>query len=278
MFQYAAGYSLASRLKVGLKIDVEDYSQYKLHHGYELKRIFNLQESFASQLDVRNLLKWQSNPYVRKALSREIFSPFRCESYIKEPHYNYWTGFEDLRSNTYLDGYWQSERYFSECSREIRKIFKFKTPLDFENNELMASIDSSNSVSLHVRRGDYVSKKNLSIHGVCSMDYYDRAISYISEKVKKPVFFIFTDDYDWVSNNISLPTGAVYVKNNIGVNSFRDMQLMSLCKHNILANSSFSWWAAWLNVNLDRIVVAPKKWFADGRNVDDVTPKNWIII
>lgn len=164
--------------------------------------------------------------------------------------------------NVYLEGYWQSEKYFRVIEDEIRRIYTFPEITDSINQQLAEKIQSCNSVSLHVRRGDYLNSKNAPMHGnICTPVYYENAITYIKEHVNNPKFFIFTDDVKWIREHYQDEENYVIVDQNHGESSFRDMQLMSLCQHNITANSSFSWWGAWLNQNKDKIVITPPKWF-----------------
>jgi hypothetical protein len=172
--------------------------------------------------------------------------------------------------DVYLEGYWQSEKYFGNIECQIRNLYIFPEITDKSNLDLADKIKSCNSVSLHIRRGDYLSEKNAPMHGnICTKVYYDNAIKYISKNIDNPKFFIFTDDTEWARQQYK---GEEYtiVDQNHADNSFRDMQLMSLCKHNIIANSSFSWWGAWLNPNQEKMVIAPPKWF----NLAD-TPDIW---
>ena len=142
---------------------------------------------------------------------------------------------------------------------------------------MLAQIDKVNAVSLHVRRGDYLLAKNMSVLGVCGLDYYKKAIEYVAKNVKNPYFFLFSDDIPWVEENLKINYPYEIVDINNGKNSFYDLWLMKNCKHNIIANSSFSWWGAWLNENPNKIVVAPKKWMNTIKKVE-VCPKDWIRI
>jgi hypothetical protein len=146
-----------------------------------------------------------------------------------------------------------------------------------QNAELAVQIGQVNAVSLHVRRGDYAKNpKTTATHGLCSLDYYQAAIQYISDQVEQPYFFIFSDDIAWVKKQLKMNFPCRYVDHNHGVESYNDMHLMSICRHCIIANSSFSWWGAWLNPYKDKIVVAPQRWFANDNNVKDLFPPEWV--
>jgi hypothetical protein len=277
MFQYAAGRAVSLKKNNSLKLSVLDFAKYELHHGFELQRIFNCITDIASEEDVRNILGWQYSPRFRRILSRPSMSIIRRETFIVEPHFHYWSEIKNVPSNCFLSGYWQSDKYFADIEMQIRKDFTFKLPFKNKNYELAKQMSQVNAVSLHVRRGDYVNNlKTKSKHGLCSVDFYFSAIQYIAERVENPNFYIFSDDIPWVKSNLKIDFFHKYVDNNQGVESYNDMRLMSLCKHNIIANSSFSWWGAWLNLNLDKVVVAPKCWFANPNDVSDLLPQSWV--
>jgi hypothetical protein len=175
----------------------------------------------------------------------------------------------------YYDGYFQNEKYFKEVRDTLLNSFSIKDPIDNKNQLILDNISQTNSVSIHVRRGDYISLESANkFHGACSLKYYEKAIKYIAKKVKNPHFFLFSDDIEWVIENLKIeyPYTVIDFNQNKG---WLDLNLMKHCKHNILANSSFSWWGAWLNENPEKIVVAPKKWIA-GYNRCDIVPRNWV--
>lgn len=277
MFQYAAGRAAALKLGVQFKQDISDFSSYQLHNGFELGRVFVAPVLPVTESDIHDVLGWQSSKLVRKFIRKSQFELIRKPQYIIEPTFSYWDGINYLSNISYLEGYWQSEKYFKDYSSTIRADFEFKVPFSSLNVKLAADIVSTNAVSLHIRRGDYISNKtHTSIYTVCSLDYYRSAIQVIMKKIANPVFYIFSDDILWVKKNLVINASMVFVDHNKGAESYNDMRLMSLCKHNIIANSSFSWWGAWLNPSTDKIVVAPKRWFANNTNVKDLLPENWL--
>lgn len=279
MFQYAVGRALSLARGQRFCLDVSEFSDYGLHQGFELMRVFDCVAEIATQNELDCVLGWQGLPHVRKLLARNGLSVVRSKKFVVEPHFNYWPGILDVPNDCYLMGYWQSEKYFKIVDFDLSFDFVFKRQLDGINYDLARSMSTCESVGLHVRRGDYVSNVNaLAVHGVCSLDYYRRAIRYVSERLENPCFFVFSDDMDWVVENLKIDSPCYYVGFNRAENSYVDMQLMSLCRHNVIANSSFSWWAAWLNRNPEKIVVAPSKWFADGRSAVDLVPSSWIVI
>ena len=180
--------------------------------------------------------------------------------------------------NELFRGTWQSERYFEHVKANIRKTFVFNMNLLSEQTSTIAlQMRQETSVSIHIRRGDYLSDQYVDgFTGVCTVNYYENAIEQMQDQHENPCFYVFTDDKEWANEHFQLKN-AVYVYHNIGDNSWQDMYLMSQCKHNIIANSSFSWWGAWLNNNPDKIVVAPKLWWRLFEK-DDVVPGDWIRI
>jgi len=176
------------------------------------------------------------------------------------------------------DVYFQSEKYFINISDNIRQEFTLKKELSVKAKEILQKINNSNSISLHVRHGDYVlDKKTNMFHGTCDLDYYGKAMSLIKEKVDSPVFFVFSDDIAWAKDNLK---GSEFVFVSCPeIEDVEELVLMSKCKHNIIANSSFSWWGAWLNSNSDKIIIAPQKWFNDKKaNKNQILPEKWIRI
>lgn len=276
MFQYAAGRSIAIKRRCELKVDASDFSRYCLHQGFELEKIFNCQINLATNKDLVNILGFQGYQNIRAHISRPSLSWLRVKEFIVEPHFEYWPELSSSPENSYIRGYWQSEKYFLDVANELRSDFTFKNPMTAVNLELAKKIEAENSVSLHIRRGDYVQNPKASaVHGTCTLDYYSEAMQLMIGEVGMPHIFIFSDDIDWVKGNLIIPSPHTFVYQNIGADSYRDMQLMSLCKHNIIANSSFSWWGAWLNAHSNKVVISPKKWFKNGNDIKDLIPSQW---
>lgn len=184
-----------------------------------------------------------------------------------------------LTGDVFLHGYWQSEHYFSDFAQTLRHELSVKTSPDDVNAALLRQIGAEPAVSLHIRRGDYVTNpKANALHGTCSSAYYNRAADLIAERMdEKPVFYVFSDEPQWVAANLDLPFDIRIVEHNGGDRNYEDMRLMSACRHHIVANSSFSWWGAWLNPSESKIVVAPEKWFAGpDRFNPDIIPEGWL--
>lgn len=173
-------------------------------------------------------------------------------------------------------GYYQGEQYFIEAKDEVLKQFTLKYPLGKSAQDIANHMDKKTSVSVHIRRGDYVNNPHTnSVHGICNLEYYYRALDHIKSKVKDPHFFIFSDDIEWAKNNLNIHN-TIFVSNG-DISEVEEMILMSMCAHNIIANSTFSWWAAYLNKNNHKTVIAPKQWTRKSSSDKlNILPKSWI--
>lgn len=274
MFQYAAGRRSAHVNNTQLKLDITGYEkQIGITPRKYLLHIFTIQENISSINEINRL---KNKGFIRKVIKK--INPFLQNNlYIKERYFNFDPSMLNICENSYLEGYWVSDKYFKDIENTIRKEFTFKDEPDVTNQKTINQIRNCESVSIHIRRGDYVSDpKTNQFHGVCGLDYYHQAIKYMTSKIKNPYFFVFSDDPKWCKTNLQLKYPVIYVSHNLGKKDYEDMRLMSLCKHNIIANSSFSWWGAWLNKNKNKIVIAPKKWFQDKSiNTNDLIPESW---
>lgn len=275
MFQYALGRTLSLARGTELKLDISHYSRYPLHR-YALGHL-NVQETFASP---RETYRAKAFGWWNDTLKRYAAQKARPDAWawVRELEYRFDKQVLDARINCYLDGYWQSEKYFKHQEKLIRGDFTLKSTLDARSEKLAAEIRGCNSVSVHVRRGDYVSNsKALEVHGACPAEYYREAASMIRARVSDLHFFVFSDDPEWTRNNVRVGGSATYVTHNSAERNYADLHLMSLCQHHIIANSSFSWWGAWLAVNPSKIVIAPKQWFQKApHDTSDLIPDGWI--
>src|SRR3989339_1303727 len=279
MFQYAAGKALAEHRGVELKLDISDF-QFYTNRWFSLNH-FNINADIASDEEISKFIgknKSKSLMLLRERIGRLL--PLKRRKIYYEHHFHYDEGFFNLPSNIYINGYWQSEKYFKDIKSIILNDLSFKEPLEGLNNEISVKILSSNSVSIHIRRGDYVTNKITHLtHGVCGIEYYINVINYISKHLEEPHFFIFSDEPDWAKTNLRTSFPISFVNHNSGQNDFEDMRLLSLCRHHIIANSSFSWWGAWLCRNENKIVIAPQKWFNEYKaDTKDLYPEDWIIL
>ena len=281
MFQYACGYSLAKKLESELCLTIDLFENYKLHNGYQLQNIFGINNRSLTNSEIYNFLGLRGNKNFRRVLSKNIARNFRPMKWIQEESIRYFDQIENISSSSYLHGYWQSEKYFKNYADDIKEIFSFENiDLSKKDKEIIKSMKESPSVSLHIRRGDYTNKKNQDIFNVLDIDYYLNALNNIKRNYPEFITYIFTDDSEWVSDNIIKELNeSILISHNKGIDSFKDMVLMSNADHNIIANSSFSWWGAWLNNNPEKIVIAPKIWFIDDISKSlDIVPESWHLI
>lgn len=277
LFQYAAGRRIAETNNLSLKLDLSWFKDqpgrpYSLNH-------FAISEDVASPAEIAQLngLKWarlkENLPYIR-----DFGGPYYQRTSVRERTLDFDPNILKISESAYLDGYWQSEKYFRDIEDIIRREFSVITRPDEENANHARIIQSSTAIAVHVRRGDYVSSPFAKrYHGVCTLDYYHRAIEYILSEVDNPRFFIFSDDPRWAQKNLKIDAPTTYVSHNSPDRNYEDLRLMTYCKHYIIANSSFSWWGAWLSQYRDKIVIAPEKWFqATDYNDKDRLPQEWI--
>jgi len=270
MFQYACGKAVAYRLNTQLYIDLSWYK--KGNRIYMLNAFPNLKCSVYSK--VKSILI--------KILRR---MGIKKEYFINEPYYSFWKGIEEIKSTVFMSGYWQNEKYFSDISQIVKQEFMFPEFDCIEAKNIEKTIkEAACSVSVHVRRGDYIENQEVnSFHGLCSQDYYKKAVKIIVDKNNGkviPELYIFSDDPDWVKDNFDncgLTSVVVDIRDHKN-KPFHDMHLMSLCQNHIIANSSFSWWGAWLSSG-SGIVVAPKYWFVEEK-MKEYNPSlaSWILI
>ena len=252
LFQYCAGRSLAYTNHVDLKLNISGFDGYKLRR-YALNH-FNFDAEILSEDEQKTLT---------------IYS---------EKSFRYDPDFFDLTDHTFIKGYWQSEKYFSMIKDVLLTELQIITPPSKINEKLIDEIQSCNAVSLHIRRGDYISDiSTYKVHGICDLDYYDRCLKIVAEQIFDPHVYIFSDDPRWAIDHLRIDLKTTYVTHNDPEHHYEDLRLMSLCRHNIIANSSFSWWGAWLNKHQDKIVLAPKRWFRrDVPDASDLIPNHWL--
>ncbi len=252
MFQYAYAKALQQK-GYSVKIDISKFKKYKLHGGYHLDK-FNIDLETATPLSI-------------------FLSKLGLKKSRKEKSLLFNNQFLNLKKNEYVKGYFQTEKYFSEIREVLLEQFSLKQEYSSTTTLYSKKIkQASNSCSLHIRRGDYIfNKKANSVHGTCDLSYYNKAIKQINEEFNDIHFFVFSDDITWTKNNLKIKN-ATYIDHKCLPHE--DLFLMSLCKNNITANSSFSWWSAWLNTNNSKTIIAPKKWFVNKEN--EVACKSWI--
>jgi Glycosyl transferase family 11 len=274
MFQYAALRAMCLRWQMDGYLDL---SAYKTAAVNETPRSFEL-DVFKIQLKSLSADQLQS-----LANSSGVMARFR--NWIGRPELEVLNelNFDSFGSHSTggsrrLVGYWQSERYFKGYEDTIRKDYSLVVPLDESNELLMAKIRSEASISIHVRRGDYVTNTSANqFHGTCPPSYYYDAIARIAQSRPIEHIYMFSDDMGWVKEHLKFEQPMTLIDHNSGVNAYKDLALMAACQNHVIANSSFSWWGAWLNPDPNKLIVAPKKWFAGENNAsNDIIPSTWI--
>ena len=277
LFQYALGRSISLQKGVEFSLDTSYFLRspnsehpriYQLNH-------FNIVENIASIDKVNTYLK----PVGLKKKWRDALYtvlPYYKRSMIYEMKRSYDKNILRIKkNNVYLHGFWQDERFFSAIEDNLRKDLTFKTKPSDSDIDVLEKISTTNAVSIHIRRGDYLTDQYVIKYiGMCDLQYYYKAVEAISRLVDNCVFYIFSDDATWVKENFKIRFPSVIVNHNSQENSFQDLRLMSNCKYHIISNSTFSWWSAWLAQNRDKIVIAPKVWRSKGPNM--FMPDGWI--
>lgn len=278
MFPYAVGRRLAHLLETELKLDISGFDNYEKSTDLEFRRyalgVFNVCENFATQEEIR-ALTWREPSLLERLLRRK---PKRPATFVKERQYHFDPTILRLTGNVYLAGNWNSYMYFADIENIIRSDFTFRQPPTGKNLEVFNHIGVVEAVSIHVRRGDYVTNARANqIHGTCDLDYYRASVEWLMQKIEKPHFFVFSDDPDWVRQHLQVPAPCTIVDCNGPLDGHEDLRLMSHCRHHVIANSGFSWWSAWLNSRPNKLVVAPRRWFrTDKYDTSTLIPASWI--
>ena len=280
MFDYAFMVRLSTEYPARLFHPYGDKSGRYGHAGFQLEEIFGLRPEdkkshfgttlFGLYWHVIRIFPKRMRPFMLKLVGQNEVKV--AENFVFYPEV-----LQSVHKNELFMGTWQSQKYFSGAEENVRKAFAFKEELLNEpTRKLRDTIGDCNAVSLHVRRDDYLSTTYAQgFGGICTTEYYRKAIAYIKENTELPQLFVFSDDINWCRENLAL-SDATFVDCNHGEESWQDMYLMSRCKHNIIANSTFSWWGAWLNTYPKKIVVAPDRWWNGLK--DDVVPNEWVRI
>lgn len=284
MFQYAMGRAISLRENAELLIDTSFYNvtpdrDDTSKRSFELN-IFNLPLREVTQSELK-ILKPISLRILNTLLYKFSLGAVQFPNYFFENQIGYNKSINKIRSHCYLSGYWQSYKYFENIKDDLKLAFKFPTILDSSIKSIINDISKNNSISIHIRRGDFVNNSSLHFHSLCSIEYYEQAIKYFNDRFSEITFYIFSDDILWVKKHLQLPSNCKFVTKNSAHNSYIDMHLMSLCKHNVIANSSFSWWGAWLNNQHDKIIISPKQWYNNlemNLQTKDLIPSEWIRI
>ena len=269
MFQYATGLALAMRRDVPLKIDLS-LMAVDPKRSYELHR-FQIDTPLTSTWD-----RWRIGQSIRP--ERRWLAAMMGFRYVRDREQGYDESIRHAGRQVLLDGYWQSGKYFAGLEPVLRRRFTFRDAPDADNAAMLRTIAAGPSVAVHVRRGDYVSDpQTAATLRPCGVEYYRWAFENMAAAAAGTRYFVFSDDPDWARQNVHPPGETTYVSHNTGRQDHEDFRLMKHCRHFIIANSSFSWWAAWLGEALDKHVIAPRPWFATPHGSEaDLVPLSWI--
>lgn len=275
LFQYAFGRSIALKHGTSLHLDTfafrsDQIRKYALYHFAIAAN--ELDDSAAEALGISPI--GRTLGLARRFLRRGQIP------HIRERTFSFDLGMLDAPSTCYLQGYWQSPRYFDHIESRIREELIVSEPLRGMNLGLSIDMHECTSVALHVRRGDYVTDEKTSrYHGTCTKEYYQQAEGILRERVGNFRLFVFSDDPDWAEANLRFQSPTIFLRHNGPERDYEDLRLMTHCNHHIIANSTFSWWGAWLCPNMDKIVIAPRRWFGEvDHSTEDLIPKAWISI
>ena len=270
LFQYAVGRHLALKNNTELNLNLDYYIKRKDPFCRRIRKIlghFSINRNLYNKTGPKHILKifgidW---PFPRYGLYNEVGPGFYPEVL-------------DLGNGTAIKGLFQSEKYFKEIEEVIRNDLKIDSrSFGQECRHYEGRVLTENSVSLHVRRGDYI---NTEFRHVCDINYFLNSVEYMKSNLKSPHFFVFSDDIEWCRKNLNIPECSFVEIKHSKSNPVIDLHLMSKCKHNIISNSSFSWWGAWLNENQNKIVIAPESWRSDFKTpwnvMKDKLPEEWV--
>lgn len=269
LFQYASAYALAKKLNTSLTLDISHYLGSKDFRKFELGKLNLHFASFTKKTAFKSFITEIS----KSKKIRNWLNLYSMPSYFIEEDYGHNDSFMRLRNNTYLDGYFQSVYYFEHNKADLKEQFKCIAPSSYILEWKNRCMDC-NSVAIHIRRTDYMDN---SFYYQIPNTYYDHALQIIEKKIDNPQFLIFSDDYAWLKKNkYAFPINAILMETRDAVTDF---EVMKSCKHFIIANSTFSWWAAWLGDYHEKIVVAPRQWSNAHPNLDrSLLLEDWIKI
>ena len=278
LFQYAMGRRAALHADLPYYIDIEKYKTCTLRK-FGLKP-FNIQAQIATHADNQQLhIYRKKDPIALLHAFLDKFRPLHKRRIIKEPSFRFQPDLLNIKSPVYIDGDWQSPKYFEDAGDTVRKDLELTVDLNDANQRMLQQIQNSpESLSIHIRRGDLVSDAHTNqTHGTTSLDYYDKALSELAKHLQNPIAFLFSDDHQWAQANLKTPgIKLIPVDHNPPELDFADLHLMSHCQHHIIANSTFSWWAAWLSRSENKKVYYPKAWFrAQHHDTSDLFPESW---
>lgn len=272
MFQYAFGRTLAARMNARFFIETGMLENDRLR-SYALSG-FRISAATMDPAELKREILWPDRLLRRLRWLPSLPGRLR---YLAEKSFVFDPEAAATSHSVCADGYWQSPRYFEAQAAILRQEFQLAAPMTAVRQETAKRIVAANAVSVHVRRGDYVANPHtLAFHGLCPPSWYVAAMQQIEQHVDQPYFFVFSDDPAWSRENIRSDWPVHFIETQPDGRDFEDMHLISLCQHHIIANSSFSWWGAWLNQKPGKRVIAPAKWFNQAtHDTRDLLPPEW---
>lgn len=275
LFQYAF-YLYLKKYGNDVYADLSDYDVHKHHYGFELTNVFSGVELDTISDKQLNRYRFDPNSFLGVILRKIFRLRLTYDNEINEMPARMLIAPFIYNENIYFNGFWANIRYVDEVKEILHQQLTFNYNMEGKNLELADKLKKVNNVSVHVRRGDFLKSEKLS--SCCDLEYYRKAFKVFMDIDQDVLFVVFSDDIDWARENIIFSPNVIFVDWNTGANSSIDMLMMSLCNNNIIANSTFSWWAAWLNNNPNKIVIAPKKWSAENTNVSTILYEDWILL
>lgn len=282
MFCYAFAQAIKHHYQTDIALHVGGFEDVKDNRGFELTNIFKIDDPIIENYrEIAHLTNYSQS--FSSKLKRKLFGLKETHITEKMHRFDPYMLHLPIKKAIFIEGLWQDEYYFRDIEDCIRQKFQFIPPLDSENKMIVEKMHTSNAVSMHIRRGDYVSNPQYAniLGNICGPEYYSKALTELDKTEEDLELFVFSDDIQWVKEHLTClkDRKVTYIDHNKGLDSYKDMQLMSLCKHNIIANSTFSWWGAWLNGNIDKKVIAPQVWFNDPHLANNhIVPDEWIKI
>lgn len=274
MFQYALGRRLSIDRRMPLKLDISSFETYTLRR-YLLSH-FSIQAELATPAELLHFRSRRFDQRIKRRLEKWA-RPYDKRLIVTEQSPGFDARILQIGNDVYLNGYWQNEQYFAPVQAQIREEFTVKAPPSSANLDLLRQIESAQSVSLHIRRGDYASNPVTNqYHGLLPLSYYQEAVARITEELDKPQFFVFSDDIEWARAHLRLDFPTFIVDINGPDQAHEDLRLLCACQSHIIANSSFSWWGAWLSNRPRKRVYAPAQWFSNPvMNRQYTLPSSW---